>query len=418
MHVFQTLFSRLDRHRVFYLLWLLFLLNIFTFKQLTLSEDDIDGKEMVMVKRIDRSILRQLDMKKILMWNPWYGDFGFALDDDFAFSRAGCKFTNCILSKNKNIVTPEQADAIVFLYTNLCELPKVHGRQEFQRFVLLTDDPPMCYPRNYFERTNLFGSFFNWTISYRENADVTWKRGWIEKLEKPTKKNSLAQIRLRTNDKKKKLVGWYVARCGSMSKREGYINELKEYIQVDSFGPCGNLSCPETNGSPGEALQPCLDMLADNYKFVLAFERFICDDFVTKRFFDILSRETVPIVFGGADYARIAPPHSFIDALSFSPRQLADRLLELDKSDRQYYRHFWWKDFYQVHSGYQELSTRPFCDLCEKLNSNLPRKVYRDIDAWWYNSTKCSGPEDHGIVIRNKGNEDLHSIQIPWSLDD
>lgn len=41
-----------------------------------------------------------------------------------------------------------------------------------------------------------------------------------------------------------------------------------------------------------------------------------------------------------------------------------------------------------------------------------------DIDAWWYNSTKCSGPEDRGIVIRNKGNEDLHSIQIPWSLDD
>ena len=72
----------------------------------------------------------------------------------------------------------------------------------------------------------------------------------------------------------------------------------KEYIEVDSYGPCGNMSCPETNGSPGEALQPCLDMLADNYKFVLAFERFICDDFVTKRFFDLLSRDTIPIVFG------------------------------------------------------------------------------------------------------------------------
>ena len=53
-------------------------------------------------------------------------------------------------------------------------------------------------------------------------------------------------------------------------------------------------------------------------------------------------------MYRGADYARIAPPHSFIDALSYSPRQLADRLLELDKIDRQYLRHFWWKDFYQV----------------------------------------------------------------------
>ena len=122
-----------------------------------------------------------------------YGDFGFALDDDFSFARAGCKFTNCILSKNKKIATPEEADAIVFLYTNLCELPKIHGRQGFQRYVLLTDDPPMCYPRNYFERDNLFGSFFNWTISYRETADIKWKRGWVEKQTVPTKKNSLAQ---------------------------------------------------------------------------------------------------------------------------------------------------------------------------------------------------------------------------------
>lgn len=173
------------------------------------------------------------------------------MDDDFSFSRAGCKFTNCILSKNKKIATPEQADAIVFLYTNLCELPKIHGRQGFQRYVLLTDDPPMCYPRNYFERDNLFGSFFNWTISYRETADIKWKRGWVEKRTVPTKKNSLAQyvlcifylfcrlyfkyvciilrVRSRNVHKKKKLIGWYVARCGSKSKREGYINELKVF---------------------------------------------------------------------------------------------------------------------------------------------------------------------------------------------
>lgn len=85
MHIFRKLFYRLDRHRVFYFMWLLFLLNIFTFKQLTLSEADIDNKHLAIIKRIDRSAFRQLDMKKILMWNPWYGDFGFGLDDDFAF---------------------------------------------------------------------------------------------------------------------------------------------------------------------------------------------------------------------------------------------------------------------------------------------------------------------------------------------
>lgn len=44
-----------------------------------------------------------------------------------------------------------------------------------------------------------------------------------------------SRIRLRTYDKKKKLVGWYVARCGSMSKREGYINELKVWYHPLPF---------------------------------------------------------------------------------------------------------------------------------------------------------------------------------------
>lgn len=35
------------------------------------------------------------------------------------------------------------------------------------------------------------------------------------------------RIRLRNSKKKKKLVAWYVARCGSKSKREAYINELR-----------------------------------------------------------------------------------------------------------------------------------------------------------------------------------------------
>jgi hypothetical protein len=45
--------------------------------------------------------------------------------------------------------------------------------------------------------------------------------------------------------------------------------------------------------------------------------------------------------------------------------------------------------------------------------------LFRNLDDWWYNNTKCSAPEDRGIVIRHNGTvDDLHSIQIPWSFDD
>lgn len=50
----------------------------------------------------------------------------------------------------------------------------------------------------------------------------------IKHLKQKFNKFFLSLERVR-NKKKKKLVGWYVARCGSKSKREGYINELKVY---------------------------------------------------------------------------------------------------------------------------------------------------------------------------------------------
>ena len=52
--------------------------------------------------------------------------------------------------------------------------------------------------------------------------------------------------------------------------------------------------------------------------------------------------------FSGGDYAKVAPHNSFIDALQMSPKALANYLLKLDRNDRSYYRHFWWKGFYEV----------------------------------------------------------------------
>jgi hypothetical protein len=41
----------------------------------------------------------------------------------------------------------------------------------------------------------------------------------------------------------------------------------------------------------------------------------------------------VPVVYGGANYSRIAPPHSYIDARQFEPKQLANYLKKLDAND-------------------------------------------------------------------------------------
>jgi len=381
------------------------------------NADEIkDVKEKrTQVKMIQGSVSSSTGIKKILFWNAEYGDFGFTFDDESAFERQNCKVTNCVLSKNKSLVPPETADAVVFLYTNLCNIPKIFGRTRNQRYILFTDDPPNCYTRNYYRRDPYFGSFFNWTMSYRSDADIPLKRGWIKKLDIVGNQTLLARTQMiEKYGKKKKLVAWYVARCGSKSERESYINELKEYIEIDSYGACGKLPCP---GAAGDT-QSCLDYIADNYKFVLTFERYICEDFVSKRFFDILNRNTVPIVLGAADYEKIAPPQSFINALKFSPKQLADRLLMLDKSNRLYYRHFWWKGSYEVHTNHHEITTTPICNLCEKLHRPEPHKIYRDVDSWWFNASRCFTLKDYGIQIKKHEVKSLMDIEIPWFSDE
>ena len=58
----------------FFILYTIFLFNVFTFKQLTLRDAEGEDTSLVMVKRIDSSI-RRIEMKKILLWNPWYVKF-------------------------------------------------------------------------------------------------------------------------------------------------------------------------------------------------------------------------------------------------------------------------------------------------------------------------------------------------------
>ena len=98
---------------------------------------------------------------------------------------------------------------------------------------------------------------------------------------------------------------------------------------------------PQASGR-GEAI--CEKIIENKYKFYLSFENSLCSDYVTEKLFRKLSLDIVPVVMGGADYNKKAPPKSFIDVMDFeSPGHLAEFLLDLDKNDEEYLSYFWWK---------------------------------------------------------------------------
>ena len=103
-----------------------------------------------------------------------------------------------------------------------------------------------------------------------------------------------------------------------------------------------------------------------------------------------MARNIVTVVLGGANYSSIAPPHSYINALDYTPRQLAENLTILSRNDTLYAEYFWWKPHYQVELM-QKLKAVAFCNLCEALHS-LPLNgstVVKDPKKWFVDDSNC-----------------------------
>ena len=77
---------------------------------------------------------------------------------------------------------------------------------------------------------------------------------------------------------------------------------------MDIYGDCGNLTCVGT----------CIDDNSLHYYFYLAFENSICPDYISEKFWRNINHPVIPVVMGGGNYSRDAPPHSYIDVNDFS----------------------------------------------------------------------------------------------------
>lgn len=118
-----------------------------------------------------------------------------------------------------------------------------------------------------------------------------------------------------------------------------------------------------------------------------------CNYFLTSfRFFGMMLHDIVPIVLDPHDHhARIAPPHSYINAAKFkSVSHLAEYLKVLNSNDTLYNEYFWWKPHFRVHNDARD-GLLSMCHLCAALhNTSLPSKVYDSMTDWWDTQAKCS----------------------------
>ena len=323
------------------------------------------------------------------MWKDRWG-FRFELGKS-AFLNSGCRVTNCLITVNNSLMPHNKFDAFVIHSPTQHNPWILKDRRPDQMFVMFTTEPPIQTPN-----PDKFEIFFNRTMTYRTGSTFQLKYGEIVPLETaPSTDKEAALMRqsvihsgLNPAKGKTKLAIWLVSNCNARSNRQGYVKILKKHVDVDIFskgGKCGGQDvCPRHLNS-----DVCYDMIENTYKFYLSFENSICKEYVTEKFFEMMGRNIVPVVLGGADYTAIAPPHSYINALDYTPKQLAEYLMELDRNDTLYAEYFWWKPHYRIRNLY-DTNRQAFCDLCEALHTSpIQTSIKKGLRKWYSNDANC-----------------------------
>ena len=277
---------------------------------------------------------------------------------------AKCAVKDCLLVPLRLSATP---DVLIFHSRNPPNLP--YKRLPTQKYVFFTMEPEL--------KEHPLAIKYNLTMTYRLDSDIPIPYSRFKKT--GNRKEPTSQYPVNYALGKSKKVAWVVSNCKTNSNREEYVDELKKFIEVDIYGHCGSLHCGRTNGN-------CFPYINATYKFYLAFENSICQDYVTEKLFRTLSHGgLIPVVMGGANYSRLVPPHSVINIQDFpSPRALADYLHVLDNNDTLYNEYFRWKGHYEL------VDLDIHCPLCSYLHANRGQtKVYPDIRQWFDQHSRC-----------------------------
>ncbi|XP_073410525.1 3-galactosyl-N-acetylglucosaminide 4-alpha-L-fucosyltransferase FUT3-like [Dendrobates tinctorius] len=293
----------------------------------------------------------------ILLWTYPY-NYRFPLNRcPKQFDGSGCFYT-----VNRKMYS--SANAVVIHHRNVShskeQLPQA-PRPPNQYWIWFSNEPP-----SHCSNLSFMDNLINLTMSYRTDSDIFTPFGWIEK--------HYGAVNF-TIPKKTKLVAWAVSNWKRQSKRVQYYEQLKNYLHVDIYG---RKHLYLTKKEQIETLS--------TYKFYLAFENSIHEDYISEKFwYNVLSSGCVPVVLGPprANYERFIPGDAFIHVDDFSsPEELASYLLRLDKDEEKYKQYFNWRNVYKPWK--KEISwVMPYCKICKVLKEAPSFRTIPSIEAWF-----------------------------------
>ena len=218
-----------------------------------------------------------------------------------------------------------------------------------------------------------------------------------------------------------------MSNCETSSRREDYIREMMKFVRIDIFGNCNGYfkNSKQLPCQNDENFEACFIELVNTYKFYLAFENSLCDDYVTEKYWKfytksmIFKANIVPVVRGAKknQYEKIAINNSLIFADDFqTPKLLAEYLVKLILNTDMYMNYFEWKFnlFTEFNKNKNRIENKEikliksdmqalFCYLCSMLHNETfinskSNKIWK-LSEWFSVEKSCWDSKESRSII-------------------
>lgn len=242
---------------------------------------------------------------------------------------------------------------------------------------------------------------FNYSSTYSRHSDVPFPLQWMMSLYNITsRKYYIDAEKKNTFLKEISPILYLQSHCLTSTERDLYVQEFMKYQSIDSFGAClNNRQLPHNLRRDSFYMQKIFseDILKfiAKYKFIIAIENGVCNDYVTEKFWRAIHVGVVPIYFGSPSIRDWFPnKKSAILLEDFpSPKLLSahvDKLMRNDSLYEEYLEHKT-KQIITNKNLKNEIKARPYqaditliiekftCFLCEKLHDMNDRPVPRRV---------------------------------------
>ncbi|XP_068784716.1 alpha-(1,3)-fucosyltransferase 10 [Struthio camelus] len=361
----------------------------------------------------------------LLWWSPLTGETG----------RLGqCGEDVCFFTINRTYQHHQMTRAFLFYGTDFTVDSLPLPREGHHDWALFHEESPKNNYKLFHEPAI---TLFNHTATFSRHSHLPLTTQYLEGVEVLKSLRYMIPLQKKNSLRKRLAPLVYVqSDCNPPSDRDSYVRELMCHIEVDSYGEClHNRDLPQHLRNPSAMDDGNFYKILAQYKFILAFENAICEDYITEKLWRPLKLGVVPVYYGSPSIVDWLPSNkSAILVSRFShPRELAHYIKTLDTNDREYEAYLEWKLKGDISNprlltamkerkwGVQDITQDNYidtfeCMVCNRVWENIRRKEKGWLPRSWnaqVNHLNCPKPEAFWFSSSNTGLASLREMWIP-----